>query len=234
MKKAVLEGERSVNDLVDITNPESVLDEIRHLVSLVTGDFDFALFERIHRDVTRLFGGDYEGYRGCTTRYHDLSHTHAVVLTVARMIHGAHVKKLWFDGETIFKGLVAALFHDTGFIQEEGDTSGTGAKYTDDHERRSISCMNTLLSNLDVPHAMIYGATNFINCTNPDIDIARIPFASQKTEMVGKMVGTAEYAASGFDIFGALLCRHAAATLGYCILAFVVSYFFLKAREIAA
>ncbi|MCG8651833.1 MAG: ABC transporter permease, partial [Pirellulales bacterium] len=49
-----------------------------------------------------------------------------------------------------------------------------------------------------------------------------------------KMVGTAEYAASGFDIFGALLCRHAAATLGYCILAFVVSYFFLKAREIAA
>ncbi|TWU40670.1 ABC transporter permease [Novipirellula artificiosorum] len=49
-----------------------------------------------------------------------------------------------------------------------------------------------------------------------------------------KMVGTAEYAASGFDIFGALLARHAAATLGYCILAFMVSYFFLKSREIAA
>lgn len=49
-----------------------------------------------------------------------------------------------------------------------------------------------------------------------------------------KMVGTAEYAASGFDIFGALLLRHAAATLGYCILAFLVSYFFLKSREIAA
>ena len=49
-----------------------------------------------------------------------------------------------------------------------------------------------------------------------------------------KMVGTAEYAASGFDIFGALLARHAAATLGYCILAFLVSYFFLKSREIAA
>ena len=49
-----------------------------------------------------------------------------------------------------------------------------------------------------------------------------------------KMVGTAEYAASGFDIFGALLLRHAAATLGYCVLAFLVSYFFLKTREIAA
>ena len=33
---------------------------------------------------------------------------------------------------------------------------------------------------------------------------------------------------------GALLARHALATLGYCILAFMVSYFFLKSREIAA
>ena len=49
-----------------------------------------------------------------------------------------------------------------------------------------------------------------------------------------KMVGTAEYAASGFDIFGALLARHAVATFGYCVLAFMVSYFFLKSREIAA
>lgn len=49
-----------------------------------------------------------------------------------------------------------------------------------------------------------------------------------------KMVSTAEYAASGFDIFGALMLRHAVATFGYCVLAFVISYFFLKSREIAA
>ncbi len=49
-----------------------------------------------------------------------------------------------------------------------------------------------------------------------------------------KMVTTAEYAASGFDIFGALLLRHGVATLGYCFLAFIISYFFLKSREIAA
>ena len=49
-----------------------------------------------------------------------------------------------------------------------------------------------------------------------------------------KMVSTAEYAASGFDIFGDLLLRHAVATAGYCLLAFTISYFFLKSREIAA
>ncbi|MBB3206990.1 hypothetical protein FHS27_002804 [Rhodopirellula rubra] len=49
-----------------------------------------------------------------------------------------------------------------------------------------------------------------------------------------KMVNTAEFAASGFDIFGAILARHAVATLGYVLLAFLISYFTLKAREIAA
>lgn len=49
-----------------------------------------------------------------------------------------------------------------------------------------------------------------------------------------RMVGTAEYAASGISIFDAILARHCVATLGYCILAFLISYFFLKSREIAA
>lgn len=49
-----------------------------------------------------------------------------------------------------------------------------------------------------------------------------------------RMVRTAEYAASGIDIFGAVLGRHAVATFGYVLLAFLISYFFLKSREIAA
>lgn len=49
-----------------------------------------------------------------------------------------------------------------------------------------------------------------------------------------RMVGTAEYAASGIDIFGSILARHCVATFGYCLLAFLISYFFLKSREIAA
>lgn len=49
-----------------------------------------------------------------------------------------------------------------------------------------------------------------------------------------KMLETAEYAANGFDIFGALLSRHATTTLAYFLLAFFISYFCLKTREIAA
>ncbi|MEO1617747.1 MAG: ABC transporter permease [Planctomycetota bacterium] len=49
-----------------------------------------------------------------------------------------------------------------------------------------------------------------------------------------RMVGTAEYAAGGVDIFAAILARLAVATFGYVLLAFLISYFFLKSREIAA
>jgi hypothetical protein len=49
-----------------------------------------------------------------------------------------------------------------------------------------------------------------------------------------KMLGTAEYVASGFDIFGGLLLRHIVATFGFVLLAFFVGYFLLKTREIAA
>lgn len=49
-----------------------------------------------------------------------------------------------------------------------------------------------------------------------------------------KMLGTAEYVASGFDIFDALLLRHTVTTFGYLILACFIGYFFLKTREIAA
>lgn len=49
-----------------------------------------------------------------------------------------------------------------------------------------------------------------------------------------KMLGTAEYCASGYDIFGSLLARHSVATFGYVIVSFLVGYFILKAREIAA
>ena len=49
-----------------------------------------------------------------------------------------------------------------------------------------------------------------------------------------KMLGTAEYVASGFDIFGGLLLRHRWPPLDMSFLAFFIGYFFLKTREIAA
>ena len=49
-----------------------------------------------------------------------------------------------------------------------------------------------------------------------------------------KMMYTAEFVASGFDVLGGLLSRHVATTLAYMVMTCIVGYFFLKTREIAA
>jgi len=47
-------------------------------------------------------------------------------------------------------------------------------------------------------------------------------------------LGTSDFLAYGVNLFGGLLSRHVTMTLGYFIITCVVSYFFLKTREMAA
>jgi len=45
---------------------------------------------------------------------------------------------------------------------------------------------------------------------------------------------TANFVAYGYNLFGGLLARHLTIALGYFVLTALVSYFFLKTREMAA
>ncbi|MCU0709070.1 MAG: ABC transporter permease, partial [Pirellula sp.] len=47
-------------------------------------------------------------------------------------------------------------------------------------------------------------------------------------------LGTADFVAYGVNLFGGLLGRHLTIALGYFLLTCIVSYFFLKTREMAA
>jgi hypothetical protein len=47
-------------------------------------------------------------------------------------------------------------------------------------------------------------------------------------------LGTADFPAYGIDLFRDLLLRHGVITMGYVVMAFIIGYFFLKTREIAA
>jgi hypothetical protein len=47
-------------------------------------------------------------------------------------------------------------------------------------------------------------------------------------------LGTSDFLAYGVNLFGGLLGRHITMTLGYFIVTCMVSYFFLKTREMAA
>jgi hypothetical protein len=45
---------------------------------------------------------------------------------------------------------------------------------------------------------------------------------------------TANFVAYGYNLFGGLLARHLTIAFGYFVLTALVSYFFLKTREMAA
>jgi hypothetical protein len=49
-----------------------------------------------------------------------------------------------------------------------------------------------------------------------------------------EQLGTADFVAYGVNLFGGLLGRHLTIAFGYFILTSLVSYFFLKTREMAA
>jgi hypothetical protein len=133
-------------DLVDPADPKKVFDEVKYIVSLMTDEFDHDRFDTLFDEIVKLFNGEYPGYQVSKTKYHDLEHTHSVVLATARLMHGCFIAGEAFRPHTIFLGLAANLFHDTGLIQTDNDTNGTGAKYTIGHEERSIDFMKGIAS----------------------------------------------------------------------------------------
>ncbi len=125
----------------------------------------------------------------------------------------------------VLLGFSAEQIYDTRYYIDEGISRGGGPI----ESLVRLLKQDAMTTELDVEGL----ASKVIKTTDAAIVYALDAVATALPNLP-KMVGTAEYAASGFDIFGALLGRHATATLGYCILAFLISYFFLKSREIAA
>jgi len=188
-----------LHDLIDSTNSQNILNEITHIVSLMTNDFDHSILEQIYADLEKLFRGDFPGYRASNTQYHDLEHTNAVVLATARLIHGAFVEGHLLSAKKISLGLIGAIFHDIGFIQTNSEINGSGAKYTVGHEERSIEFMKSYLAQKSFSEQDLEDCTHVIMSTILSLAIKEIPFRSQEIEMLGKIVGSADLLAQMAD-----------------------------------
>jgi hypothetical protein len=89
-------------------------------------------------------------------------------------------------------GLIAILFHDSGYLKHRDDTEGTGAKYTAVHVNRSASFAASFLKPKGYSAEDIAAIQNMIHCTMPDNDPSRIPFGSELDRAVGYAVGTSD------------------------------------------
>jgi hypothetical protein len=160
---------------------------------------DTAPVEKAFDDVEKLFLGKFPGFRACTTTYHDLHHTLSVFLAMARLIHGAKLDRQNLRDNDIVIGLIAALMHDVGYIQEAQDTEGTGAKYAASHIERSIEFLAQHGARYGLSAKDISAAQVVIQCTDIAIDVSTLRFPSNRIRLLGKLMGTADLLAQLAD-----------------------------------
>jgi len=184
--------EIQLSRIVNMDDPQSLLEEVKAIALMMFPEFDFETLNRVFKDIMRLFRGEYPGYRKCNTEYHDLNHTTDILLAMARLMHGAFVCGESFTGENIDLGLICALMHDTGYIQTLDDDVGTGAKYIPIDSRRSIVFMDKYIADNRFSKEDFKNYSDILKCTGLHTGIKEIQFESRETELLGKMLGTAD------------------------------------------
>jgi len=186
-------------DLIDVSDPEIVLKEIKQIIALTVEGYDPSKLEMVYTDIVTLFRGEFPGYQASNTKYHDLEHTNSVALASARLIHGCTLAGMVFDVDNLLLGIYASLFHDVGLIQTKDDKVGSGAKYTVGHEKRSIVFIRKYLSQKGFPNQQIDDCSHLIMCTILNLPPKEIPFRLPEIETLGKIVGTADLMAQIAD-----------------------------------
>jgi len=195
---------RTAQDLhsrVFLQSPEAIRKEVDSLLVEMDPAVELSPLHTGIGDCVRLFDGRYPGYRRCNTLYHDVSHTLAVFLAAARLMHAVHHAHpaVRLSSRTRVFGLLNALFHDAGLIQTEEDTEGTGAKYTDGHEARSIRFLKLYLEKRRFFENRIGDCAHIIGATIVALSTEEIPFRNDRVRLAACIVGSADLLAQMAD-----------------------------------
>ncbi len=158
-------SKKQVSRLTNLKNPEAVLVEIKRLFSYTYNPLSFKKVSSSYKLIYSLFMGDLPGYRKCNTEYHNIFHTLDAFLATARLIDGRALNGNPLEENRAVNLLIASLAHDSGYIQEDGDTEGTGAKYTKIHVERSIYFLSTNRSLFGLDNEDFIEVSKFIACT---------------------------------------------------------------------
>jgi hypothetical protein len=186
MKKAILA------DLIDMTKPSVVLDEVRKLYLSVYPSEHFHLIEDAFKSMRILYQGKYEGYSECNTDFHDFQHAMDCFMAMARLLHGAEVGGTRFDAKNAALGLITAIMHDTGYIPQEGEIGGTGARFSRTHTFRSSQFLKKYFAENGFTDEDYRFGNACIQCTGIYLNMEVIPFVSEENRTLGQMLGTAD------------------------------------------
>ena len=166
-------------DLVDMDSPDAVLDEVLFILTLIDPRIDPSQVSNAFSFMVSLYQGQWPAKQACNTLFHDLRHITDTTLAMARLIHGAVLSGQRMNQRQIFTGLVAAMAHDSGYIQDKLDGIGTGAKFTSVHVQRSMDFIQKYGRRYGLNSEEIPACRLMIQCTDLDIQIETIQFSSK-------------------------------------------------------
>ena len=168
------------------------MDEVLFIITLIAPQMDHTPLVNAFNLTFSLYHGVWPAEQACNTQFHDLRHITDTVLAMARLIHGATIEGRHFDHRRILMGLVAALAHDSGYIQDMADAAGTGAKYTAVHVERSVDFLARYGRRYGLMPEEIPDCQDIVRCTDLDTHIENLPFASETTALLAKLLGIAD------------------------------------------
>jgi len=177
---------RAVEDLYAQTWPGGPVDRL----SAAFADFE------------RLFSGQFPGYYGCDTVYHDVQHTLDDTLAMARLLAGydrSHAAEQRLGAERAVMGIIVALFHDAGYIRQTDDTQHrNGAEFTLTHVSRSARFLARYLPTIGMAE-WVPVATQIVHFTGYELKFDQIRLDDGRDRKIGHLVGTADMVAQMAD-----------------------------------
>ncbi|WP_319522531.1 hypothetical protein [uncultured Desulfosarcina sp.] len=192
-------AEVQLANLVEMESPQAVWDETFHILDRFFGRIDVSGIQSAFDKTVSLYRGKWPEIRACNTDYHDLKHVTDCFLATIRLLHGAAETGIDFSPRQVYLGLVAALLHDTGYLQSRQDRAGSGAKYTACHVQRSMDFIRRHFALFGLQAHEVEACMAMVHCTDIACDPATLTFVDQNTEWIAKILATADIIAQMAD-----------------------------------
>lgn len=157
--------------------------------------------ESVLLKVHQLFKNGSATLEPLDTPYHDARHTLQVLLCWCRIVdaHQGHREGERIPGKLLLTGYYAALFHDSGYLKDRGDSEGTGAKLSAIHERRSCAIASAFLTEASAADIDRAALARMIVSTGPRAALPAIPYKSADERLLAQMLATADFLAQLSD-----------------------------------
>ncbi len=192
-----------VTNTVQVSNPAAVRNAVCALLEETWPEAGFDKVWLAFYDFERLFTGRMPGYFGCDTSYHDIQHSLDITLAMARLLAG-YERGAGADAalgpERALLGVIAALFHDAGYIRHEvrDREYRNGAEFTLYHVSRSADFLRRHLPALGLED-QVAAISKLVHFTGYEISPDDIRMEDPRDTLLGHLLGTADLVAQMAD-----------------------------------